>query len=62
MMGPGSANDPANTHDGILGFFARMFSGLSSTCSRSSSGYLQPATSAGDAVLGQPVEGVTYQP
>lgn len=59
----GSTNDNANTRDGLLGFFARMFSGSSSASRSSSSGYLQPATSSsGDVVLCQPVEGVACQP
>jgi uncharacterized protein (AIM24 family) len=64
VMVQGSTNDNANTRDGLLGFFARMFSGSSSSASRSSSsGYLQPATSSsGDVVLCQPVEGVVCQP
>jgi uncharacterized protein (AIM24 family) len=63
-MVQGSTNDNANTRDGLLGFFARMFSGSSTSASRpSSSGYLQPATSSsGDIMLCQPVEGVACQP
>lgn len=64
VMGQGATNNSANTRDGILGFFARMFSGSSSMSSRSSSsGYLQPATSSSaDVALCQPVEGVDCQP
>lgn len=59
----GSANNNANTRDGILGFFSRMFSGSSSASRSSSSGYLQPAMSSSeDVVLCQPVEGVACQP
>lgn len=61
---PGSTNNNANTSDGILGFFSRMFSGSSSASRSSSSGYLQPATSSSseEVVLCQPVEGVACHP
>ena len=63
VMVQGSTSSNANTRDGLLGFFARMFSGSSSASRSSSSGYLQPATSSsGDVVLCQPVEGVACQP
>jgi hypothetical protein len=64
VMVQGSTNDNANTRDGLLGFFARMFSESSSLSSRSSSsGYLQPAmSSSGDVMLCQPVEGAACQP
>ena len=63
MMVQGQTNNNANTRDGILGFFAKMFSGSSSSSSRSSSsGYLQPMTAPeGDVILCQPVEGVACQ-
>lgn len=53
----------ANTKRGVLGFFSDLFTGSTSSASRSSSGYLQPATSpTGDIVLCQEVEGEACQP
>jgi hypothetical protein len=62
MTVQGSTNNNANTRDGIFGFFSRMFSGSSSAVRSSPSSYLQPATSSGDVVLCQPVEGVACHP
>ena len=67
--GPGTVtmqdatNGNASTGGGILGFFATMFSGSSSSSRSSSSGYLQPATSpSGDVIVCEPIEGVACQP
>lgn len=57
------ATNNANTKRGVFGFFSDLFSGSSSSATRSSSGYLQPATSpTGAVVLCQAVEGEACQP